>query len=741
MSGLRVERRDDVALLWIDQERSVAVLTDDFLRALAAAIDELDADDGVRAAVLANARPGTFLAGADISSFLGYGTPEEVVAAIHEGNALLERIENWRKPLVVAVDGACLGGGTELALAARYVIASTSPKTRFGLPEVQLGLLPGLGGSVRLPERVGLEKALDMMLTGRNLYAKQARRAGLVHATHHPEGLLEAAIEAARRLAAGALKPPKKKASLRQQVLERTPAKALVFNQAEKQVAKRTRGNYPAPRAILDVVNVWATQGRRAGFETSAQRFAELLFTPQARALIHLFFSQTAARKNPWKDAALPVRAIGVLGAGLMGSGIAEVSAANGMDVFLKDQNLELALKGKHAVWKGVSSRVGKGRTTFERDQIVERVHAVEGYEPLAAADATIEAVLELPDLKREMVAQVEAVTGEKHLFASNTSAIPIADIAQGAQRPEAVVGMHYFSPVPKMPLLEIVATERSAEWALGTAYEIGLRQGKTVIVVNDGPGFYTTRALGVYVGEALRALREGADPLGLERAVVQYGFPLGPLAMTDDVGIDVGAKIQDVLADALRARGLEPDPASANLVAGGYLGRKSGKGFYRYENGKRKQEIDPEALRLAGFTGAAGAPGAAGSATGASGAVESGAALAERLALAIVREALLCLEEGVLRDPVSGDLGAVFGFGFPPFRGGPFFLVDQLGAAAVLARFRDLEARHGARFSPPRSLVELAGSGGSFYPQGGGAAAGPDAGGDAGPQMGPTEG
>lgn len=707
-SGLRLELRGDVAILWIDQpERSVALLTYDFLHALAQAIDELDADAAVRGAVLANAKPGTFLAGADVSSFLEYENPAEVEAAIHEGNALLERIEKWRKPLVVAVDGACMGGGTELALAARYVLASSDPKTRFGLPEVQLGLLPGLGGTVRLPEKVGLERALDMMLTGRNLYAKPARKAGLVDAVHHREGLLEAAMEAARRLADGSLKPRKRKQSARGWLFEKTPARSIVFDRAAQQVQKNTRGNYPAPGMILEVVSAWAREGRKAGLDLSAKRFSELLFTPEARALIHLFFAQTAAKKNPWGAKAREVKAVGVLGAGLMGSGIAEVSAANGLDVYMKDRDLALSLKGKHAVYKGVSSRVGKGRTAFERDQIVARVRAIDDYAPLSRADVTIEAVLELPDLKRQMVAEVEAVTGEDHLFATNTSAIPIAEVARDAGRPEAIVGMHYFSPVPKMPLLEIVATDASADWALGTAYSLGLRQGKTVIVVGDGPGFYTTRALGVYVGEAIRALREGADPMGLERAVVQYGFPLGPLAMTDDVGIDVGAKIQDVLADALRARGLEPDRASADLAAAGYLGRKSGKGFYRYENGKRKQEIDPEAVRLAGFPDTP------------SPHVESGQALAERLAFTIVREAILCLEEGILRDPVSGDLGAVFGFGFPPFRGGPFFLVDQFGAEAFVARLKQLEERHGARFAPPASLLALAERGGRYHENG----------------------
>lgn len=709
MTGLRVERRGDVALLLIDQpERSVALLDLPLLEALPGVIDELDADEGVRAVVIANARPGTFLAGADVAAFLEYSSPAEVEARIHSGNAFLARLESWRKPLVAAVDGVCLGGGTELALAARYVLASTNPRTRFGLPEVQLGLLPGLGGTVRLPERVGLTLALDLILTGRSLYSRQARRAGLAHATVHPEGLVDAAVRAAGMLADGKLRVPERRRKPLERLLEDTPARAIVFERAAKQVAMRTHGNYPAPERVLEVMSAWARGGRRAGLDASAAAFAELLFTPEARALIHLFFAQTAAKKNPWRGEAIAVTGVGVLGAGLMGSGIAEVSAANGLNVLLKDRDLDLALKGKAAVYRGLSGRVGKGLTAFERDRLVERVAAIDAFEPLAAAQLTIEAVLEQPELKRQMVAEVERVTGaERHVFASNTSAIAIAEIAAGARRPEAVLGMHYFSPVPKMPLLEIVVTERTAPWAAATAFEVGARQGKTSIVVNDGPGFYTTRVLAVYVAEVMRALHEGADAADLERAMVAYGFPLGPLALMDDVGIDVGAKIEAVLAPFMLERGLEASPASERLVAAGYLGRKAGKGFYRYEGGRRQLELDPGALRLAGFA----ASGAA--------AVERGAALAERLALTFVREAILCLEEGVLRSARDGDVGAVFGLGFPPFRGGPFFLVDQLGARACAERLAELQARHGGRFMPPRSLLAKVQDGTTFHPGG----------------------
>ncbi|MBX3141368.1 MAG: enoyl-CoA hydratase/isomerase family protein [Trueperaceae bacterium] len=714
-SGLRVERRGDVALLVVDQPaRPVNLLDTALLGALSQAVEELVADPGVIGAVLCSSRPGSFLAGADVSAFLDYASPAEVEAAIRQGNSLLDRIEGCGKPLVAAIDGACLGGGTELVMAMRYRLAGTGSGTRIGLPEVQLGLLPGLGGCVRLPERVGLAQAADMILSGRNLFPRQALRAGLVDALVHPEGLLAAAVAAAQGLASGKLKPRAVKRSVVWWALETRPGRELVLRQARSRALERTHGNYPAVDEILRSLTAVARGGRQAGFAESAAGFARLLFTSEARALIHLFFAQTAAKKNPFRGEALPVETVAVLGAGLMGSGIAEVSAAGGLRVLLKDRDPELALKGKASVYRGLSARVGKGRTAFERDQLVERVVPIDDYSKVSGARLTIEAVLEEPSLKRKVLSEVERATaGERHVFASNTSAIRIAEIAEGAVHPEAVIGMHYFSPVPKMPLLEIVVADRTADWATATAFYVGARQGKTTIVVNDGPGFYTTRVLSVYIAEAMRALDEGSDPHALEAAMVGYGFPLGPLALLDDVGIDVGAKIEKVLEPLMSLRGLARSRASAELVAAGYLGRKVGKGFYRYEGSRRAKELDAEALRIAGFRGGdrRGAEGAT-----RSGADGAGAELAQRLALAFVREAVLCLEEGVLRSARDGDVGAVFGLGFPPFRGGPFFLIDREGAASVVARLSALAQRHGERFAPPRSLVELAESGGRFH-------------------------
>jgi len=310
--------------------------------------------------------------------------------------------------------------------------------------------------------------------------------------------------------------------------------------------------------------------------------------------------------------------------------------------------------------------------------------------------------VLEDVELKRSVLREVEAATGPRHVFASNTSAIPITRLAEGASRPEAVLGMHYFSPVPRMALLEVVVTDATADWAAATAVEVGLRQGKTVITVGDGPGFYTTRVLSRFMAEVLICLQEGADITEIDGVLRRAGFPLGPFALLDELGIDVGAKIHDVMADAFTARGLPADDLLARLVAAGYRGRKAGKGFYRYRNGKRTHEVDRNVYAAAGLGPRHAQP---------------EAALQERLLLSMVDEAVRCLDEGILHRAVDGDVGAVHGFAFPPFLGGPFLYADRLGAAEVAQRLRALAERHGPRFAPAEGLVRRAETGERFHP------------------------
>ena len=348
-----------------------------------------------------------------------------------------------------------------------------------------------------------------------------------------------------------------------------------------------------------------------------------------------------------------------------------------------------------------MSRRVGKGLSHFERDRIVERVVPLADEAPLARAELVIEAVVESLELKREVLRGIEAIVPEHCVLASNTSSIPIGALAEGAKRPERILGMHYFSPVPKMMLLEVVRGEKTADWALATAVEVGLRQGKAVIIVRDTPGFYTNRVMPVMMSEALTLLAEGADAKAIDRAMQNYGFPVGPITLLDEVGIDVGAKITLVLGELFTARGIEGNGVLQRLVEAGYLGRKGGKGFFRYQNGEKLEEIDAGIYRYFG---------------GPDRKVVAESEIQERLGLMMVNEAVRCLEEGVVASPRDGDVGAVFGLGFPPFRGGPFRQLDQLGAHLAVKALERLADRHGPRFMPAELLRSHAEEGRSFY-------------------------
>ena len=705
MAFFEVDVEDGVALICMDvQEGRVNTLSSAALREFGAILDTLQHDDSARSAVLYSGKKDSFIVGADIREFTTFETPAQVTGLIKEGHALLGRLEHFPKPVVAAVHGAALGGGLELVLACHYRVASSSPKTRFALPEVNLGLLPGLGGTQRLPRLIGLQQGLELALTGRSVYAKPALKLGLVDALSHPEGLLAAGKAAAQELAGRSLKrtEPKRdwRAQLTSTVLERTPLSRVVYTQAEEAVQKKTRGNLPAPLKILETVRTGQEQGMQAGLDAEARGFAELLFTPESKALVHLFFAKNEAEKNPFQDAARPVQNVGVLGAGLMGAGIAQVSAEGGHAVKLKDRTLAVAAKGKGTVWNDLSRRIGKGRSSFERDLIDARLEPVEDYGALKDADLVIEAVLEDVTLKQSVLRDVEAVAKDTLVFASNTSSIPIREIAGASKRPAQVVGMHYFSPVQKLPLLEIVATDQNPDWVLGTAFAAGRAQGKTPIIVGDAPGFYTTRVIALYMNEALLLAEEGVNVRDLDRAMRDFGFPVGPITLLDEVGIDVGVRINKVLKGPFAARGIALSTKGEALVQAGFLGRKSGKGFYVYGHGKGEKEPNEAALRLLG--GARRPPDAG--------------EIQERLGLVMVNEAVRCFEEGVLRSPTDGDVGAVFGLGFPPFLGGPFWYTDRLGAPALVAKLEALQARHGARFAPAETLRELAATGGGFY-------------------------
>ena len=677
---------------------------------LIAILDRLERDTLVQAAILISGKPDIFVAGADIEQFREIRTARDGERLSRDGQMLMDRIERSRVPIIAAIHGACLGGGLEAVLACAYRIATDHPKTVLALPEVQLGLIPGAGGTQRLPRTVGLRHALDMILTGKNVRARKALGIGLVDEVVHPDILMDVALDRATAFATGKLTRKARRKPLRAAdlMLERNPmGRRVVFRQAREQTARKTHGHYPAPFAALSAVMAGYTNGPVRGFAEEARLFGEMSVTEVSRQLIFLFFATTALKKDTGVDtpnvAPLPVDKLGILGAGFMGAGIAAVAAMQHTIVRLKDAQLDRVAKGLKGVYDVLRDRLRKRRIT--RQEFADEFALVGGttdYSGFRNVDLVIEAVFEDLELKQRVLREAEEVIPSDAIYASNTSTIPIGQIAEVSKRPEQVLGMHFFSPVPKMPLLEVIVTDRTTDSATVTAVAYGKKLGKHVIVVNDGPGFYTTRTLAAFMNEAGYVLDQGVPIEALDQALIDFGFPVGPVTLLDEVGLDVGAKVGKVLHDAFGER-LAPAQSLQSVAASGRLGRKSGKGFYRYDANGKKGAVDESVYELLP--------------TGMRRMVMPADEMQQRTVLAMVNEAARCLEEGILRSPRDGDVGAVFGIGFPPFRGGPFRYIDTVGVATIVKRLQELYGRHEPRFGPANILVEMARKGERFYP------------------------
>jgi 3-hydroxyacyl-CoA dehydrogenase/enoyl-CoA hydratase/3-hydroxybutyryl-CoA epimerase len=704
---------DGVATLLMDvRGESMNTLGVGLVTDLASALDRLERDD-VRAVVIGSAKK-DFLAGADIRMFDDFATPDDAVEGLRAVHGIFQRIEDLHrvagKPVVAAINGAALGGGLELALTTATRIATDSPRTQLGQPEVQLGVIPAAGGTQRLPELVGLAAGLEMIVGGKPVRPRKARTMGLVDEIVPVEVLLD--IARLRAVEAIDAEPPGRvialdvsPQNLQRIALEKNPAgRRLLFKKATDMMLSETGGHYPAPKRAIEAIRIGVDQGRAAGFAAEIRFFSELVFTPESEALRSIFFATQELKSDSGVDSdatARPVDHVAVLGGGLMGGGIAAVSAINAGDVVrIKEVDAAGVARGLAYV-SGVLSKRAKRRrmSSFEVDQVANRVTGASTWTGFHNSDIVIEAVFEDLDLKRRILAEVEAIVPETTIFASNTSSLPISEIAEASTHPETVVGMHYFSPVDKMPLLEVITTDRTADWVTATAVQVGKDQGKTVIVVNDGPGFYTTRVLGPYSNEAAFLLEEGASVEDIDGAMVAWGFPVGPLLLADEVGIDVGAHISVILADAFGDRMRGPTMMEG-LVADDRKGRKNGRGFYTYAKGERGG-VDPTVYTALGLPKER--------------AHFARSVIRERLSLAFINEAARCLEEGILRSARDGDIGAVFGLGYPPFRGGPFMTIDQMGADTIVAKLRELEGVHGARFAPAQILIDHAERGTRF--------------------------
>ncbi|RUO65694.1 3-hydroxyacyl-CoA dehydrogenase / enoyl-CoA hydratase / 3-hydroxybutyryl-CoA epimerase [Pseudidiomarina planktonica] len=703
-SAFTLSHRDDgIAVLTIDVPgESVNTLKSSFADEVATVLNELEDKSDLKGVVVISGKPTSFVAGADISMINDCKTAGDAESLARQGQAMFDRIEQLRVPVVAAIHGSCLGGGLELALACHYRVCTDSGKTELGVPEVKLGLLPGSGGTQRLPRLVGVQEALGLILTGKTLRPKQARKKGLVDEVVPESILLEAAVKLALSSKA---KVQKAKLSTVNKLLEGNSfGRNFIFKKAGEQAQSKAKGNYPAIDKIIDAVQHGQSEGFEAGLEREARSFGELAMTPESFQLRGIFFATTAMKKETSFGGEKPgkITRAGVLGGGLMGGGISYVTAVKaGVPARIKDiaeDGIRHALKYSYDLLNKKVKRGHMRRSEMERDML--RLSGSLDYTGFDRVDIVMEAVFEDLDLKQKMVADIETHAKKDTIFATNTSSLPITKIAAKAERPEQVIGLHYFSPVDKMPLAEIITHAKTSAKTIATTVAFAKKQGKTPIVVKDGAGFYVNRILAPYMNEAARLLLDGASIEAIDRALVKFGFPVGPIKLMDEVGIDIAAKVAPILADDLGDR-FAPPAAFQKLLDDDRKGKKNGKGFYDYSGKSKGKSVDSSVYKVLDVSPKDGM---------------SDNEIAQRCVLMMLNEAAYCLDEGIIASARDGDIGAIFGIGFPPFRGGPFRYMDAQGVANIVSELQKLEQQQGERYKPAPALVKMAEAGESYY-------------------------
>ena len=695
---------DGVAWLTFDRPGSKAnILTSGVMARLDALLGEIEtgAREGrIKALAIGSAKPGMFIAGANIDEIAGITVPAEAEAGARRGQAVFSRLADLPVFTVAGIDGICLGGGTELILACDYRIATDAPATRIGLPEIQLGIIPGFGGTTRLPRLVGLPDALPLILTGKPVNASKAYRIGLVDERLHP-AILE---ERVRALIAGVLqgrRPRPKKPRLVNRIARSSLARGLVLAQARKQVLKETKGHYPAPLAALDVLKGSLSLPLDQALAEEAKAVGRLIVTPVSKSLIHVYRLMEAAKKPVTTASPRPVSKVAVVGAGVMGGGIAQLLAYRGYDVRLKDIQAGALGHGLRTARELFDRIVKRGRLPKrEAERMMNAISPTLDYSGFGTAGLVIEAVVERMDVKRSVLREVEGQVDAGTVLTSNTSALSISEMQRALARPDDFCGMHFFNPVNRMPLVEIVRGARTGDEAVATVWAVTRKLDKTPVLVKDGPGFLVNRILAPYMNEAGWLLADGASIEAIDKALVAFGMPMGPLRLLDEVGLDVAHHVSGILYEAFGER-MAPAPALAALPGTRRLGRKGGLGFYRYEGGHEK-EADPAIYGALGLAAARRELPAS--------------AIQERCILVMINEAARVLAEGIVAGPGDVDLGLITGTGFPPFRGGLLRYADTLGMAVVLAQLERFQAELGPRFTPAPLIRLRADAGTSFY-------------------------
>jgi 3-hydroxyacyl-CoA dehydrogenase/enoyl-CoA hydratase/3-hydroxybutyryl-CoA epimerase len=713
---------------WDMPGRSMNVITPELMAELDQIIDKVASTEAIKGCVIVSGKE-AFSGGADLTMLRGLGEiyvklakekGEEVAMKTffeesRKLSLLYRKLETCGKPFAAAIHGVCLGGAFELALACQYRVVSDDPSTRVGLPEIKVGLFPGAGGTQRVSRLMQTGDALQMMFKGEQVKALPARNTGLVHTVVPRADIVENA-KAWLKANPTATAPWDQKGFKLPSNKVYSPAGMQIWPPANAIYRRETNDNYPAARAILNAVYEGLQLPIDLGLKVESRYFAKILRTKEAAAMIRsLFVSMQELNKGARRPADVPaskLKKVGIVGAGFMGAGIAYVSAQNGLEVILVDRDQEAADKGKAYSHKLVSDQIMKGRAkTADRDALLGRITATADYAALKGCDLIVEAVFEDPKVKAEVIAKVEAAVGPKTIFGSNTSTLPITGLAEHSQRPKNFIGVHFFSPVEKMLLVEIIMAKKTGKKALAMALDFVRAIKKTPIVVNDTRGFYANRCVGNYIREGHLMLMEGVPPAMIEAAGKQAGMPVGPLSLNDEVAVDLAWKVLKATKAQLGDAAI--DPAQEKLLSDmvekhGRLGRKNKKGFYDYPETRPKRlwpgladltknRIDPDKVDME--------------------------ELKHRLLVTQALEAARTYEEGVVTDPREADVGSIIGFGFAPYSGGTLSYIDNMGAAAFVKLCEGLAKKHGERFRPNRQLKRMAKTGESYYAPAGKAA------------------
>jgi 3-hydroxyacyl-CoA dehydrogenase/enoyl-CoA hydratase/3-hydroxybutyryl-CoA epimerase len=706
---------DGIALLLIDVAgRPMNVLTPAFRSDLAECIERISGDAAVRGAVVASAKS-SFMAGADIKDMVGAFarglTAAKAAEFSLELSKLFRRLETCGKPVAAAINGVALGGGLEVALACHYRVMADDPKAGVGLPEVKIGLLPGAGGTQRVPRLIGVTEALKLITEGRQLGAADALKKGLVHEVAPASEIVERARQWILQGGEGVQPWDRKGFRIPGGAGQTSPAAAQAFMVGTALTAKTTMRNYPAPLAILSCVYEGTQVPIDQGLAIESRYFGQLLAGSVARNLMRtMFVNKGLADKLARRPAGPPksqVRRLGILGAGMMGAGVAYVSALAGMDVVLIDSTLELAEKGKEYSRRLLAKDVERGkRTQADVDAVLARIRPTVSYDDLAGVDLVIEAVFESREIKADVTAKAEAVIPRNAVFASNTSTLPISGLAQASKRPQQFIGIHFFSPVDRMPLVEIILGKKTSEDTLARALDYVGQLRKTPIVVNDSRGFYTSRCFGTFVYEGMAMLQEGVNPALVENAARMAGMPVGPLAVADEVTIDLQWKVIRQTELDLGRRFVKPvayDVVRKFVEELKRPGRRFGAGFYDYPQDAKKHlwpglaEAFPRAMQQP--------------------AVDE---VQKRLMYIQALETTRCMEEGVVTTAAEADLGSILGWGFPAWTGGTLSYIDTIGIRPFVAECDRLAKRYGKRFKPSKWLRERAKRDEPFHPAAG---------------------